>query len=695
MNNKTVTITLLALMLVAAVFVPLRSVSGQSSLGVNILQVDPSSLTGPVGQSVNIQGTIYTPNSTYQIVFARNVVASGTSDGYYVNANFTVPEVPSGSYTITLRDVKININATQQFTVTTGYLIQVTPSTMQEGNAISINVKVAAAKAGVSYSSVVTVVLPSPANSQFTKTVQLGTPDQKGTASAQITFPGSSFSPNGSLTDYAGTYQVYFNSSLAQTQFIVGFMGSTTVHRGDSISIHATGYQSGETATITASSSKTGSAFPSQVVIASADGIISTTVPIPDSIAIGDYTMQISGQKTIKTVADSQEFSVVGYTVKVQTVNLAGEIVPHINVQALDPTSGQVTNSTSGDNGIATFKLEKGSHVFTPFWNGVNVGPNNITVTGDSTIILRCQLTDLKITVKNTNGVAMPFVNLNIFYQYQLTSGGGLKSGSSSGQTGPSGSFTFNSTLAGARYTINASMYNQVFNPYNNTVSNLPVQPTSEFIITCPNKNVAINVVGYNLEPIPDARIELIELTNGLFTSATTDSSGTVAAQVTFGTYRARVYKDNILVNETNIQAFSDSEKQIRCTLYGIQVSVSVVDFFGSPIPNANVILNGPGTEKLTATTLGDGKATFSNVIGGNLQIIAHAPGVDNAYQSLVLTVDQPTSVQIKIDKYISVVGMLIQVSTMLTILVILVAVVLLALVEVYIRRRRKHATKS
>jgi len=281
-----------------------------------------------------------------------------------------------------------------------------------------------------------------------------------------------------------------------------------------------------------------------------------------------------------------------------------------------------------------------------------------------------------------------------VYYQYTPSSGG-TRSGSSSGQTGPSGSFTFSSTLAGAKYTINASIYGQVFNPYNNTVSNLPMQATSEFVITCPSENMSLNVVGYNMEPIPNARIELIELTNGLFNSATTDSSGVVNTQVTFGTYHAKVYKDNILINETSIQAFGSSQKQIRCTLYGIQVSVSVVDFFGSPISNANVTLNGPATEKLTATTQGDGTATFTNVIGGNMQIIASAPGVDNAYQALALTVNQPTSVQVKMEKYVSVGGLLVQASTLLTLALIIVAVILVVVVELFLRRRGKHAPKS
>jgi hypothetical protein len=202
-------------------------------------------------------------------------------------------------------------------------------------------------------------------------------------------------------------------------------------------------------------------------------------------------------------------------------------------------------------------------------------------------------------------------------------------------------------------------------------------------------------VVGYNLEAIPDARIELVELTNGLFYAAATDSSGSATSQVTFGRYRARVYKDNILINETNVEAFSESQKQIRCTLYGIQVSVSVVDFFGQPIPNANVTLNGPEAEKLSAFTQGDGTATFSNVIGGDMQIVAFASGVENSYQALALTVDQPTSVQIKIDKYVALGPLLIQASSLLTIAIILIAIILFALVEIYRRRRVKRVSES
>jgi hypothetical protein len=235
----------------------------------------------------------------------------------------------------------------------------------------------------------------------------------------------------------------------------------------------------------------------------------------------------------------------------------------------------------------------------------------------------------------------MHFVSLNIVYHYP--SNAGSKTGSASGQTDSSGSFTLNSILTSATCTIDASIYNQIFNAGNNTVSNLQSQATAQVFIICPTKTVTLSVVGNNQEPIPNARIELVELSNGLFYSAITDSSGSATTQATFGMYRARVYRDNTLINETNVQVFSNSQQQIRCTLFGIQLSMAVVDFFGNPISNANVTLNGP--EKIFQVTQSDGKAIFNNIVGGNIQIIAQASGTKDAYQAMTLTINQPTSV--------------------------------------------------
>ncbi len=580
----------------AVVVSPIEVYAQNTNLGVNLLQITPSEATGPVGSSVNVIGTLYTSNGSYQLFVGRTLVASGKSQGYYVETNFIVPQLLSGPYALILRDVAININSTKQFTVTTNYAINAVPSSVQEGSNVVLNVTVSGGKLGTSYSANVGVALPTPLSTVYTKSVTLGNPNEVGTTSAQITFPDTSFLPTGSLTDYTGTYTVYFNQSqaLAQNTFAVNFIDSTTPHRGQTVNVRATAYQANEPATLTITNVKSGTAIYTAPVSATADGVISTNWAVSANADVGDYTIKITPQNTQKSISDTQTFTVPGYSIKVQTNNLAGQAVGGIAISAIDESTKTAYNATSDSNGVANFKLESGATVLTAFWNAVNVGEESITVSGDATFTLSCQLTNIKITVKNTNGIAMPFVNLNIAYHYQ--SSAGTKTGSATGQTDSSGSYTLTSGFAGATYTIDASIYNKIFNSGNNTVSNLPTQATAQVFIICPIETLSISILGSNQEPIPDARIELVELSNGLFYSASTDSNGAATIQATFGMYRSRVYKDTTLINETNVNLFSSSQQQIHATLYGIQLSVDVVDFFGTPISNADVTLNGPVT---------------------------------------------------------------------------------------------------
>ena len=389
----------------AVVVSPIEVYAQNTNLGVNLLQITPSEATGPVGSSVNVIGTLYTSNGSYQLFVGRTLVASGKSQGYYVETNFIVPQLLSGPYALILRDVAININSTKQFTVTTNYAINAVPSSVQEGSNVVLNVTVSGGKLGTSYSANVGVALPSPLSTVYTKSVTLGNPNEVGTASAQVTFPDSSFLPSGSLTDYAGTYTVYFNQSqsLAQNTFTVNFIDSTTPHRGQTVNVRATAYQANEPATLTVTNVKSGTAIDTAAVTATVDGVISTNWVVSANADVGDYTIKITPQNTQKSIPDTQTFTVPGYSIKVQTNNLAGQAVGGIVVSAIDESTKTAYNVTSDSNGVANFKLESGTTVLTAFWNAVNVGEESITVSGDATFTLSCQLTNIKITVKNTN----------------------------------------------------------------------------------------------------------------------------------------------------------------------------------------------------------------------------------------------------------------------------------------------------
>ncbi len=693
--KKKAAVTLLILMSVAFLFMPLSIVLGQ--LGVNIILVSPQD-QGTVGQKVNVQGTIETNYGAYQIWFGGKLVASNSSEGYYINANFTIPAIKAGDYTIILRDVSQNVNATYALSVVAAYYIEAlvpsSPAQLQEGSDVVLNVTLTGIQSSTTYYANVTVELPAPLSTSYSRVVEVPVSSQGAIATTQVTYPDAAFQPEGSLTNYTGSYQVYFNmsQSLAKDQFSVGFTDLSEYHRGQSVAIRALGYQPDENATLSIKYAKTDESVHSEPVTASNGGVINSSWTVPSYALIGDYNITITPENTAKLVPDSQIFTVPGYPVKIRTLNLAGETVPQVVVEALDQATNTVYNGTSGSDGIASLNLEKGNHSVSAFWNGVKVGEMNVSITGESSFDLTCELTNLKITVQNENGNLIPFVNLDITYQYVTTKEGSSKTGHATGQTNLSGTFTLNSILPRISYTINASLYGVVFNAGNNTVASLPAQPVSEVVILCPSRTLTLKIIDYNRAAIPNARIELVEVTNGLFNGVTTDAGGAVTLGVTFGKYRLRVYKDDILLNETVIEVFNDMQSEIRCSLYNIQVSVKAVDYFEQPIPNVIVTLHGPGAEARSATTQADGTTTFSNVIGGNMQIIAYPEGMENSYEALNLQVTEPTTIQVKLDKYILIGPFLIEASVLATVIVVLMAIVLFVSIEVYRRKRAKPA---
>ena len=138
MNKKIVTVAMVVLMAFAFAAVPTKLAFAQNSqLGIQILQIVPagslvsngtSTLVGPVGMALNLQGTIYNSNGGFQVLFNGQVVSSGTAVGYYVNSNFSVPTISTGTYAVRLRDVISNANSTEDdFQVTTSYLINAVP----------------------------------------------------------------------------------------------------------------------------------------------------------------------------------------------------------------------------------------------------------------------------------------------------------------------------------------------------------------------------------------------------------------------------------------------------------------------------------------------------------------------------------------------------------------------------------------
>jgi hypothetical protein len=654
-----------------------------------------------VGMPVTLVATIATENGTYKVYFNDKLVDTGLGQQHYVSSNFTIPEIPSGTYNFTLTDVAINQNTTYPFPILTEYSAKPTvpnpPAQIQEGTGLTLNVTITAGTPNTAVGAEITVLLPAPLSKNYTKTVSMTT-SALGTAQTIVNYPDSSFSPSDSSTLYAGAYQVYFNQSqgLATNQFTVGFTDLTQYHRGDTVKIRAVGYQPSQASTL-AITFNNGVIF-TQSVTASDQGVVTSSWPIPSSAGIGQYTVTITPQTSpSKGVPDQQNFQILGYPINFKAVNLAGEVVSGIVISAFDSQANQTRTGTTDFSGLTTINLETGSATVSALWNQVEVSKTTITITGNATLTITCQLTDLKITVQDKNGVIIPFVSLNLTYQY-VTNAGATQTGTASGITDLNGVYTFNSTLTGITYTVDASKYSKVFNAGNNTISSVPAVPVASSIVITPDESLKLTVTDYGNAAIPNARVTLIEQASGIFYSLTTDAGGSVQVTVTFGQYRASIYTaSDVLLNSTVVNVISDTQSSIRCSLYKIPVTVKIVDYFGNPLSNVVVQLSRTGMTTIEATTKGDGTVTFNDVIGGSMEVLAYPNGNQNAFVAKNQQVNSPTTITVNMNKFVAFGGSLIDTSTLAAIVLVILAIVLLIIVEVVrrIRFRFSHRPES
>jgi hypothetical protein len=693
LKTRVVVVTFLVVVVTLGL-VTMSPVKGQST-GSQIAQVFPSDLTGVVGQTISVLGSIDTRNGKYEVYLGRTLVVAGTAQDNAVSAVFKIPETPEGFYTLILRDTALNQNATKDFMVSVAYYIEPivpsAPSQLQEGSIVALNITITGGQPNTVYKANITVILPAPLSTNYSRLITLPASSQKGTTITQINYPDSGFVPSGSLTNYAGVYRVYFNltDSLASNQFSIGLTNLTQYHRGQTVKIRAIGYQSNDTATVTVKNVESGASLYTIDVAPTNEGIVTTDWPVPSDAAIGDYEINVTALNN-KAVPDLQVITVPGYPVRIKILDLSGSSVPQIVVEALDAVTNKTYSGTSRADGEASINIESGQHTITAFWNGLKVGETAVNVVGEGDFDLSCELTNIKITVYDWNGLLMPSVNLNITYAYLTTKAGTQRSGIASGQTDISGMYILKSTPPGINYTLTASIYGNVFNSGNDTVSGFSANPVSEVTIICPARTLMFKILDYNRHPIPNARLALLEVTAGIFYGAVTDSEGSVTVNATFGRYQARVYSGSVLLNETVIDVFTDKQVQVQCVLYNLQITVKVGDYFGQPIANANVHLVGPDGTPQSEKTRTDGLAIFNEVTGGDMQIIAYLEEGDNYYESRTIHVESPTTIQVQMGRYIALGSVFIQTSLFISLMIILPIIALFLFWEIYRGRKSK-----
>ncbi|MCW4010000.1 MAG: hypothetical protein NWF05_05205 [Candidatus Bathyarchaeota archaeon] len=114
MKNKM--LILAVFILVSGAFLCLPFVSAQTQpTGTAITAVDP--LSGPAGKDFNVtvSGTLSTPDGSFVVYFSNSQANysqfEGNATGYSVTANFEVPALQAGNYSIILKDVATGAEA--------------------------------------------------------------------------------------------------------------------------------------------------------------------------------------------------------------------------------------------------------------------------------------------------------------------------------------------------------------------------------------------------------------------------------------------------------------------------------------------------------------------------------------------------------------------------------------------------------
>jgi hypothetical protein len=678
--------SLIILLLTLTTAITTISFLPQVEAEVKIISITPTS--GHVGTNTTLMANITTVDGQYTILFDEKELLSGTAVGNIVNVSIAIPPARAGNHTIKVMDEETRENATTTFNVLTAYLLEISPpieppQQRQEGDSVAINVTITGGEQDKQfYIANITVQTP---NASLVKLLNIPL-SEDGSGSETIYYPENFENAN---TNYVGEYKVLFNETFATASFTIGLTNAREYHRFQVVDIKAAGYKPEENVTLTITGKNV---YHSVNLTASSEGVIHyTDWSVPPNASIDTYTVNItstSPNPTVKSPPDIQDFTVPGFDVNVTARNLAKDPVPEVTFKIFEGGLSAVPDVTSDSDGLASVKLEIGNYIAEAYFKGKKVGEGWINVTEAASFDVSCNLTDLRVlvlAVVDGNEVCVPEVKLN------LSPGDLILTPTLT--TNVTGIAVFHSLLIDVNYTLNASRYDMQFNTteLQGLLRNGNSVAWFDLNITCPNYTLHVNVTNPNAgaQPISDATVKVHEFLGGLYFERKTSLDGTVGFSCPLGKYRIEVYADEIKLNETTVNLNESLVMPISCNLYGLNVSVLVVDYFGQPIPNANVTLLWHGFQN-SAFTKSDGAADFTGIIGGELQAIIYLPGQSQPHLQTTFYVDNSTTFQVKAERYVMFAGFLVETGQLATIIIIVVSVLLIFAFEFQRRRRFK-----
>jgi len=581
----------------------------------------------------------------------------------------------------------------------TQYSISVSPTRIQEGLDTNITFNLYGANASTTYTFKINVTSPS-GDSYFANITV--TTDETGSGSNMTEFLRD-FAH--ATTKYVGTYNIAVNETLATSNFTVGLTDKLKYVRSETVSIRGSGYEPNEPVTVDMKFGNT--PVFSENVDASQDGLVAYSWVIPENATSGVYTLTLTNATspgTGKSPPDVQDFTVENVC-EIQTRNLANQTVAGVLVEVYNATSGLYLNlwNETDETGQVKFMLEAGNYTFKAFWKNVEVGAMyNQSVTENVALQLKCdRLSNLKLTVTNETGAPIPFIDLNLRYNYTTRDNQPIQEPPTSFTTNTNGTVILQNVFTNISYLIEARRYGF---PFNTTlIENLSAQGWNNVTIVAPTYTMFVNVLGAQNAPAAGVRLLAYDWNSSQTAQqGNTDDNGNVTLSLTFGRYRLRLYKNDAFLKEVTVDLLNQSLNQyffvIHIDIYKVDLSVRVVDYFGQPIPNVLVVFQRKVDSNYKTieneTTASDGVAWFHSIIGGDSRVSVSVAGRPGETQYLYLV--DSKQILFKLDGYVAVFGYALETSQFVTMVILLMIIVAFIIASTYkrlgslVQRRRK-----
>ena len=649
---------------------------------------------GVVGDSLVAHGTIDTSNGSFTVRWNQAINFTGTAVDNNATKSFVIPPTIGAprsqgrNVTVELIDETLDsVVAATNFTLFTAFDVQVdvppSPRQLREGNATSIRVNVTGGLSNMIYAANVTI--KNPANQAHSTIMSLSNTTTTGSAGGAKVYP-TGFS--GAHTNLTGTYFVAFNGTLATAEFRVGLTDKTVYQRNEKVLVQAAGYKPSEKVNVDIRTAESVSGFPKNIT-ASSSGLVITTWTVPINATRETYHVVLTNTTvdgTVKTPTDAQNFTVSGFVCLVQARNLAYEAVEgaSIKVYNASATTTVLNEGLTNSTGWIRFNRDEGNYTFKAFFKNVQVGLRaNETITADTILDMNLNLTNFLITVRTEGGEGVALIDVALKENKTGTE--------SAGQTNATGMVEIRNLFTNRTYRVEATRYGLLFS--NMTVDVVPLPKDGLVIhnLTLPNHTLSVHTIDSKDENAVGVDVRAYEWTSGTTTpvdSATTNFSGDVFFSLPFGRYILRAFKGDDFLSEMIVDLDEPTALNFDLATLNVKVIVSVLDYFGQPLANAEVKIERKIDQEFvlisTMSTDAAGAAQFTDMVGGDSRVSVYIGGILVAVKTQFLGASS-SEVAIRVAEYVAVAGYPLQTGTFALLIFILVLIIIVLVVA---RRR-------